>query len=95
MHEILAGSLEAKPLWAPTIPPTPRRAPSWRHFLRFFRMQKKRMIFGMHFFRILADLASPGDPQNRRKSIKIGVRSPLFCKLALFFDFMLIFDDFS
>ena len=60
----------------------------------FFSNAKKRMNFGKHFFWILADLASPGDPQNRRKSIKIGVRSPLFCKLALFLDFMQNFDVF-
>ena len=42
-------------------------------FFSFFSHAKKRMMFGMHFFRILADLASPGDPQNRPKSMKIGV----------------------
>ena len=79
----------------PRITPGRWTLSSGGQLLAFFPQAKKRMFFCMHFFRILADLASPGAPQNRLKSMKISLRRPFFCRSYFLIEFSLILHEFS
>ena len=58
--------------------PRPGLSASLRFLHPFFRS-----ILGRHFFNVCSFLASPGDPQNRQKSQKVGVGRSPFSDLML------------